>query len=204
MGSFIDWGFREQVTASTSTCIIVDSCEQQSVQRIVSLFEREVVWSEQSSYVLHSFLFSSITFLSSASEPLSLFSSAAGLPYLSSRILLLRFVPLVSAMAVLAPGTRILAQYSNVAGEPWHERIILSKAYGSHFSMASPDLDIYSECIGGTQDVLQNDLVPSDGSRPRGMPAGATVYGFTDFTNFSGAPGAQLVREGIADAQVYR
>ena len=70
--------------------------------------------------------------------------------------------------------------------------------------MASPDLDIYSECVVGTQDVLQYYLVPADGSRPHGMPAGATVYGFTDFTDFSGAPGAQLIREGIGDAQVYR
>ena len=38
VGRFIDWGFREQVTASTSTCITIDSCEEQSVQRIVSLF----------------------------------------------------------------------------------------------------------------------------------------------------------------------
>ena len=132
-----------------------------------------------------------------------MFSSAADLFGPSSRNLL-RFVPLVSAMAVLAPGTRILALYSNVAGEPWHERMILSKAYGNHFSMASPDLDIYSECVGGTRDVLQYYLVPADGLRPRGMAAGATVYGFTDFTDFSGAPGAQLIREGIADAQVYR
>ena len=47
-------------------------------------------------------------------------------------------------------------------------------------------------------------LVPADGARPRGMPPGFTVYGFTDFADFSGAPGAQLIREGIADAQVYR
>ena len=107
-------------------------------------------------------------------------------------------------MAVLAPGARILALYSNVLEEPWHERIILSKAYGSHFSMASPDLDIYSECVVGTQDVLQYYLVPADGSRPHGMPAGATVYGFTDFTDLSGAPGAQLIREGIADPPVFR
>ena len=53
VGRFIDWGFREQVTESSNSCITIDSCEQQSVQRIVSLFEREVVWFEQSSYVLH-------------------------------------------------------------------------------------------------------------------------------------------------------
>ena len=70
--------------------------------------------------------------------------------------------------------------------------------------MASPDLDIYSECVGGSQDILQYYLVPADGARPRGMPPGSTVYGFTDFTDFSGAPGAQLIRERIADAQVYR
>ena len=51
--------------------------------------------------------------------------------------------------------------------------------------MASTDLDIYSECVGGTQDVLQYYLVPSYGSRPRGMPAGAAIYGFTDFTDES-------------------
>ena len=36
------------------------------------------------------------------------------------------------------------------------------------------------------------------------MPAGAAIYGFTDFTDFAGVTGAQLIREGIADVQVYR
>ena len=52
VGKLISWSFNERVTESTSQCFAFDSCEQQSVQQ-VSLFEREVVWSEQSSYVLH-------------------------------------------------------------------------------------------------------------------------------------------------------
>ena len=204
VGRFISWGFSERVTESTSNCFTLDYCE--SSQCSVSSLCLSRKWCGLSSRHISfiSFLLSSITFLSSASQPSFLFSSAAGFPYLSSRLVLLPFASLVSTIAVLAPGTRILALGSNVAGEPWHERIILSKACGSHFSMASPDLDIYSECVGGTPDFLQYYLVPADGSRPRGMMAGAAVYGFTDFIDFSGAPGAQLIREGIADAQAYR
>ena len=52
VGKLISWSFNERVTESTSQCFAFD-CEQQSVQRVISLFEREVVWSEQSSYVCH-------------------------------------------------------------------------------------------------------------------------------------------------------
>ena len=53
VGKLIRCSFNERVTESTSQCFAFDSCEQQSVQRVISLFEREVVWSEQSSYVFH-------------------------------------------------------------------------------------------------------------------------------------------------------
>ena len=141
-----------------------------------------------------SFLLSSTILSISACQPFFSSSAVAGFPSPDSA------GPVRLSMAMLAPGSRILAQYSNGAGEPWHERIILAKAYGSHFAMCSPDLDVYSECIGGTQDVLAYYLVPRDGSRPRGLPAAAALYEFPNFTDFVGAPGAQIIREGIADA----
>ena len=78
-----------------------------------------------------SFLLSLIISLSSASQPSVLFSSAVRFPYLSSGIRPLPFLCRASPMAALAPCTRILVQYSNAAGQPWHERIILSKALKS-------------------------------------------------------------------------
>ena len=51
VGKLISWSFNERVE-SRGECLASD-CEQQSVQRVISLFEREVVWSEQSSYVIH-------------------------------------------------------------------------------------------------------------------------------------------------------
>ena len=150
------------------------------------------------------FLFSVIISFSSASLPSFLLSSAVGFPYLSSSVSLpLPFPFGASRMADLAPDIRILALYSSEAGELWHERIILSRAYDSHFSMIGPDLIVYSGCVGGTQDIWECFLVPADGSRPQGMPDGAWIYGFTDFTDFSGVAGAQLIRYGIGNAQVY-
>ena len=54
LGKLISWSLDEQVTESTSQsgCLAFD-CEQRSSQHVISLLEREVVWSEQSSYVLH-------------------------------------------------------------------------------------------------------------------------------------------------------
>ena len=112
VGKFISWSFNERVTESTSQCFTFDSCGQQSVQRVISLFEREVVWSEQSSYVLHfiSPLFDHFVIFGFSAIG---FSSAVRFPYLSSGTRTLPFLWRASPMAVLAPGTRILAQYSN-------------------------------------------------------------------------------------------
>ena len=101
------------------------------------------------------------------------------------------------------PGSRILAQYSNAAGEPLHERVVLAKSFGSFYTLCSPDEDAYTECIGGTEDIITYWLVAADGSRPP-LPAGRLVYGFGDFTCFDGAAGAAKIREGIADAVVHR
>ena len=101
------------------------------------------------------------------------------------------------------PGSRILAQYSNAAGEPLHERVILSKSFGSFYTLCSPDEDVYTERIGGTEDIITYWLVAADGSRPP-LPPGRLVYGFGDFTCFDGAAGAAKIREGIADAVVHR
>ena len=101
------------------------------------------------------------------------------------------------------PGSRILAQYSNGAGEPLHERVVLAKSFGSFYALCSPDEDVYTECIGGTEDIITYWLIAADGSRPP-LPAGRRVYGFGDFTCFDGAAGAAKIREGIADAVVHR
>ena len=101
------------------------------------------------------------------------------------------------------PGSRILAQYSNAAGEPLHERVVLAKSFGSFYALCSPDEDVYTECIGGTEDIITYWLIAADGTRPP-LPAGRRIYGFGDFTCFDGAAGAAKIREGIADAVVHR
>ena len=120
-GRFIEWGFREHI--SSHTCVTIDSIDQQSVERCFSVFERQVVWSERQSYVLY-FISPPSTILSISA--LQLYSSSvavAGFPPPGSDTL-----QCTAAMAVLAPGTRILAQYSAAVGEPPHERVILAKA----------------------------------------------------------------------------
>ena len=104
------------------------------------------------------FLRSVIISFSSASQPSVLLSSAARFPYLSSSSSVSLPLPFpfgASRMADLHPGTRILALYSSEAGECWNERIILSRAYDSHFSMIGPDLIVYFRCVGGTQDIRE-------------------------------------------------
>ena len=64
------------------------------------------------------------------------------------------------------PGSRILAQYSNAAGEPLHERVVLAKSFGSFYALCSPDEDVYTECIGGTEDIITYWLIAADGTRP--------------------------------------
>ena len=60
------------------------------------------------------------------------------------------------------PGSRILAQYSNAAGEPLHERVVLAKSFGSFYALCSPDEDVYTECIGGTEDIITYWLIAAD------------------------------------------
>ena len=77
VGKLISWSFSERVE-SRSECLAFD-CEQQSVRRVNSLFEREVVWSEQSSYVLH--------FISPLFDHFIIFGfSAIGLVFISCKI----------------------------------------------------------------------------------------------------------------------
>ena len=50
-GRFIEWGFWEHI--SSHTCVTIDSIDQQSVERFVSVLERDVVRFERHSYVLY-------------------------------------------------------------------------------------------------------------------------------------------------------
>ena len=84
-----------------------------------------------------------------------------------------------------------------------HERVILAKSYGSFYALCSPDDDVYTECIGGTEDIITYWLVAVGGTRPP-LLARRRVYGFTDFTMFDGAASAAKIHEGIADAIVHR
>ena len=104
-----------------------------------------------------------------------------------------------------APGRRLIVQYSVAAGEPLHERMVLCKSSGSFYALGSPDGDVYTECVAGSEDILQIWSVDLRGN----VPASATalnlqIYRFTDFLLFRGVGGAQLVREGITDASVHR
>ena len=49
-GRFIQWGFTERV--ASQTCVTIETFDERTVERMVSMFEREVVWSERHSYVL--------------------------------------------------------------------------------------------------------------------------------------------------------
>ena len=105
----------------------------------------------------------------------------------------------------LAPGRLIFVQYSTAQGEPLHERMILCRSYGSHYALMSPDFDIYTECIYGSQDMNTFWTMPLNGCRPRCMPKGRRRYGFNgNFSCFDGAAGAASIRDGIADAIAYR
>ena len=49
-GRFIQRGFTERV--ASQTCVTIETFDERTVERMVSMFEREVVWSERHSYVL--------------------------------------------------------------------------------------------------------------------------------------------------------
>ena len=48
----------------------------------------------------------------------------------------------VAKFAMFQHGIRIAAQYSNVEGEPYHERVILAKSFGSFYTMISQDGEV--------------------------------------------------------------
>ena len=71
--------------------------------------------------------------------------------------------------------------------------------------MCSPDGDIYTECIAGTEDIIEVYSLDLAGTVPGGVTAsGRDVYRFADFDNLRGARGAAAIREGITDASLRR
>ena len=90
--------------------------------------------------------------------------------------------------APLAPGRRILTRYSNAFGEPLHERLVLFKSWGTFYAICLPDLDVYTECIGGTEDIIEFWSIALTGGLPCGLPGRELdeVDGFTDFKQTPG------------------
>ena len=87
---------------------------------------------------------------------------------------------------------------------PFHERLLLAKAHGTHWAIATPDLDIYVEDI---MDLINLDetfaAIAADGTLPR-LVAGRNTYTFGDFNDFIGAAGGRLVQEGLDAAPLQR
>ena len=78
------------------------------------------------------------------------------------------------SMSSIVPGRSGFVKYQVGAAAPFHERLLLAKAHGIHWSVATPDLAVYVENI---MDPVSLDetfaSIAANGTMPR-LVAGAT------------------------------
>ena len=107
-------------------------------------------------------------------------------------------------MSSIVPGRSGFIKYQPAAAAPFHERLLLAKAHGTHWAIATPDLDVYVEDIMDPVNLDETFAsVAADGTMPR-LLAGRNTYSFGDFADFIGAAGCRLVQEGLDAAHLQR
>ena len=83
-----------------------------------------------------------------------------------------------------------------------HARLVLAEVDSStfEFTIATPDLDVYTEILDGSNPDLQHFYLGPGGGLPRGVPANC-IYGFAPMTAMEYS---RLMREGAAVALAER
>ena len=83
-----------------------------------------------------------------------------------------------------APGRSGFVKYLPGAGAPFHERLLLAKAHGTHWAIATPDLVTYVEDLADPVNLDETfAAIATDGTMPR-MVVGMPTYTVGDFNDF--------------------